>query len=109
MDIAYRKTTELSFFSDAKAKEMLSNGYKLLDIRFDFEPEFYGYLPDGLHIPLHELKSRLTELDPDGKYIVYCKSGNRSQVGTLFLEQCNIKAVSLKGGFMAWPYNKVQA
>jgi hypothetical protein len=30
-------------------------------------------------------------------------------VGTLFLEQSNIKAVSLKGGFMAWPFDKVEA
>jgi len=89
------------------AKALLENGYKLLDVRYEFELELYGSIQPSQHIPLHELRERYTEIDPDQNYVVYCKSGNRSQVGCMLLEQRGIDAVSLDGGINAWPYEKV--
>jgi len=86
------------------ANTMMNNGYKLLDVRYDFELELYGKIEPSMHIPLHELRERYTEIDPEERYVVYCKSGNRSQVGCLLLEQRGIDAISLNGGISAWPY-----
>lgn len=86
------------------AQTLLSNGYRLLDVRYDFELELYGSIQPSLHIPLHQLRERYTELNPDEKYVAYCKSGNRSQVACLLLEQRGIDAISLDGGISEWPY-----
>ncbi|MFU8837279.1 MAG: rhodanese-like domain-containing protein, partial [Thiohalomonadaceae bacterium] len=82
----------------------LGNGYQLLDVRYQFEIETFGQIKPSIHIPLHQLRSRYNELDPDGKYVIYCKSGNRSQVAAMFLEQRGIKSVSLIGGISSWPF-----
>jgi len=85
-------------------KAYLDNGYQLLDVRCQFEIETFGQIKPSIHIPLHQLRSRYNELDPDGKYVIYCKSGNRSQVAAMFLEQRGIKSVSLIGGISSWPF-----
>lgn len=82
--------------------ELLKSGHKLLDVRYEFELEIYGEIESSQHIPLHELRERYTEMNPDDKYVVYCKSGNRSQIGCLLLEQRGIDAISMDGGITAW-------
>lgn len=91
------------------SKALLDDGYKMLDVRYEFELEIYGSIQPSTHIPLHELRERYTEVNPDEKYVVYCKSGNRSQVACLLLEQRGIEAISLDGGINGWPYEKVEA
>lgn len=86
------------------ARTLLSNGYRMLDVRYEFELELYGSIQPSLHIPLHQLRERYTEINPDDRYIVYCKSGNRSQVACLLLEQRGVDAISLNGGISDWPY-----
>jgi len=52
------------------AKSMLDSGYTLLDVRY---PEEYHeeHLPGTEWIPLIDLRSRINELDPQSRYIVY--------------------------------------
>ena len=85
-------------------KAYIDNGYQMLDVRYEFEQEMYGKINPSVHIPLHQLRNRYSELDPDGKYVIYCKSGNRSQVAAMYLEQRGIKSVSLNGGISSWPF-----
>lgn len=75
----------------------------LLDVRTAGENR-RERIPDSLHIPLHELSSRLAELEPY-RYrdiVVYCATGNRSVIATHFLQKRGFSAANLRGGFFAW-------
>ncbi|MGH8292421.1 MAG: rhodanese-like domain-containing protein [Gammaproteobacteria bacterium] len=74
----------------------------LLDVREPWEYERV-HLPDCLHIPMDDLRERLTELDPQHTYVVLCHHGNRSQQVAAFLQARGFRAViNLAGGIEAW-------
>jgi rhodanese-related sulfurtransferase len=75
----------------------------LLDVRTAGENR-QGHIPNSLHIPLHELSSRLAELEAhrDREIVVYCATGNRSVIATHFLQKHGFNAANLRGGFFAW-------
>jgi rhodanese-related sulfurtransferase len=57
----------------------------------------------GHLIPLNELPSRLSELDPNHHIIVHCHAGGRSRQATEFLIKQGFKNVcNLRGGITAW-------
>lgn len=64
-----------------------------------------GHLKDAIHIPLGDLKSRISELDKykDKTIIAYCRSGSRSYSACKKLKKSGFKTVNnLQGGIMAW-------
>jgi rhodanese-related sulfurtransferase len=88
------------------AKALLESGHVPLDVRYEEEFE-EAHLPGATLIPLPALRHRFAELDPAKHYLVYCKSGGRSAVGTLLLCQRNFHAVSLATGLRDWPFETV--
>ena len=90
------------------AQALISSGHIPLDVRYDEELE-EGYIPGARHLPLHELRSRVNELNVGQRYVVYCKSGGRSSVGAMLLTQRGFNAVSLEGGTRDWPYELTTA
>lgn len=75
---------------------------QVLDVRRDDELED-GMIPQALHIPLDELRTRASELDKDLRYIVYCRSGLRSYVACRMLEGLGIENVhNLSGGYVVY-------
>ncbi len=84
--------------------EMLINGeeFVLVDVRRADEYEA-GYVDPAVNIPLEELMSRMSEIDPASKVVVYCKSGIRSLIGTLALRLNGYDNVlSMSGGYLGW-------
>lgn len=75
----------------------------LLDVRTAGENR-QGHIPDSINIPLHEISSRLPELEPyrHRDIVVYCATGNRSVIATHFLQKHGFSAANLRGGFFAW-------
>ena len=74
----------------------------LLDVRSDTEVRS-GVLAHAVHIPLDQLEARLSELDPDGVWIAYCRSGQRSVTAARTLRARGFRsAASLRGGIEAW-------
>ncbi len=86
------------------AKTMLDSGYGLIDVRYQEEYE-EGSIDGAKLIPVHELRERMSELDDNRPYVVYCRSGKRSAVAALLLTQQGYDAVSLQGGINAWENN----
>ena len=72
----------LARFSDWKIPE---DGV-ILDIREEAETLAYA-LPDAVHIPLGQLRARLSELDRSTRYIVFCQGGVRSYNAARILMQ----------------------
>lgn len=83
-------------------KKMTQNQLQLLDVR---NPNEWaeGGIPNAIQIPLHELRSRIGELDPEKEVVVHCKSGQRSYFAAKFLSQMGFsRVINLTGGFLAW-------
>ncbi|MDB5757161.1 MAG: rhodanese-like protein [Burkholderia sp.] len=88
-----------------QATQLLNQGKSVvLDIR---SPEDFaaGHIRDARHIPLKELKSRVSELDKfkSKSVIVVCSSGAQSARAASVLKSAGFGEVySLDGGLAAW-------
>jgi len=88
----------------AELKARIDRGDRpfILDVR---EPEEVALaaFPDAINIPMGEIPSRMTELDPDRETIVVCHHGIRSAQVAIYLAQMGFeRAVNLAGGIDAW-------
>ncbi len=79
-------------------KEEIAEGKKLLDVRNESELA-QATFPNATHIPLNELRDRLSELDPTQEWIVSCHSGLRSYVAERILKQHGFHVKNLDGAF----------
>jgi rhodanese-related sulfurtransferase len=90
--------------SAADAKALLDRGLaKLIDCRYDMEFE-ESRIPGARLVPLDKLRQGVWSIDPEGSYIVYCRSGRRGKAAAYLLKERGIKALSLSGGIKDWPY-----
>ena len=76
----------------------LAKAKLLLDVRTKAEVA-RGYIANGIHIPLDELRERLSELDSSKEYIISCHSGLRSYIGERILKQNGFKVKNLDGAY----------
>ncbi len=87
-------------------KARLDNGEAphLLDVREDHERAEFNI--GGTHLALGKVQTmQFDDIEDwkDEEVIVYCRSGNRSGMASLFMEQVGFKnAVNLTGGMLAW-------
>jgi rhodanese-related sulfurtransferase len=84
--------------------EMLINGEKFVFVDARRADEFdAGYIDPAVNIPLEEVMSRMGEIDPNAKVVVYCKSGIRSLIYTIALRMNGFTNVhSMSGGYVGW-------
>lgn len=76
----------------------------LVDVREHFERDIAD-LPDHgqLRIPTGEFMQRMSEIDPEGEVVLYCRSGGRSEWAAKLLAQKGYENVlNLKGGVLGW-------
>ena len=74
----------------------------LLDVRERWEYD-RAKLPDATLIPLAQLKEKVSTLDPEAEYVVYCHHGGRSASAAQFLRSQGFgKVANLEGGIDAW-------
>jgi len=59
------------------------------------------HVPEGVHIPLEELRSRLDELPRDQPIHVVCRSGQRAYYATCLLRQHGFDARVVAGGMLS--------
>jgi rhodanese-related sulfurtransferase len=76
----------------------------LVDVREPFERRIADLPETGqLRIPVGEIESRLDEIDPGERIVLYCRTGSRSGWATRLLQDRGFEdVVNLKGGVMAW-------
>lgn len=90
--------------SAEQAMEIIKSGNATwIDCRYDMEYE-ESHIPGARLLPLDTIRSQVHTLDPDGTYVVYCRSGRRSRAAAFILRERNIKAMSMTGGIKAWPF-----
>lgn len=94
----------VSTISPDQLKKRLEAGEKLtiIDVR---EPEEWnqGHIPEAKLIPLGQIASRSSELDPNQEIILVCRSGNRSgQAQRILTGKGFKKTVNMVGGMLQW-------
>ena len=78
----------------------LASGKVFLDVRTLNEFKQGRLKADKtVHIPLNELRERLTELDKEVEYIVSCHSGLRSYIAERILKQAGFAVKNLDGAY----------
>ncbi|MBN2047032.1 MAG: rhodanese-like domain-containing protein [Anaerolineaceae bacterium] len=85
-----------------EAAALREEGSFILDVR---EPDEWtaGHIEGATLIPLGQLQNRTDEVPMDQQIVVYCRSGNRSQVGRDILLEAGFTSVtSMAGGFNDW-------
>ncbi len=83
---------------------MRDKGAIIIDVREPDETK-KGIIPDAEIIPRGMLEFRVGRItgDPDQLIVVYCRSGNRSALAALALQNMGYRQVySLEGGWKAW-------
>lgn len=92
-----------SMSSEESLKVISDNSYRFLDVRTDGEYSD-GHIPNSIHIPLQEIKSRISEIEKikDKKIIVYCRSGARSSMASKTLLKERFDVSNLTGGITSW-------
>lgn len=73
-------------------------GFTLLDVREAGEWSA-GHHPRAIHIPLHLVRDRLSEIPRDRPVAVYCAGGQRSYYAVRVLRQSGFDARNLAGGW----------
>jgi rhodanese-related sulfurtransferase/rubrerythrin len=101
--------TPVKSFNPEEARNYMNRtagqAFTLLDVRQQEEYES-GHLPGAKWIPLPELGSRLSEIDPAKPTLVYCAIGGRSRVAAQMLAGKGFNEVyNLTGGIKAWDSN----
>lgn len=77
--------TETSVALDLNDFNQNPGNYTILDVRNPDEVSAHQPFPEGLHIPLPELRYRLPEIPTDKPVVVHCASGYRSAIGSSLL------------------------
>lgn len=100
------KRFENALISPRDFKEKLdSGGYVVLDIRTREEYETERIAENETQIDFYgsNFKEQLATLDPTKKYLLYCRSGNRSSEAARMIRSQNLfEFYELKGGINAW-------
>ena len=85
-----------------KARLDRGESVAIVDVREPFEIALAPF-PGATHIPMGDIPSRLTELDPDRETVVVCHHGVRSAQVAMYLAQMGFERVlNLAGGIDAW-------
>jgi NADPH-dependent 2,4-dienoyl-CoA reductase/sulfur reductase-like enzyme/rhodanese-related sulfurtransferase len=73
----------------------------LLDVRRPAE-RAQEFIPGSTHVPLDELRQRLSELPRDREIITYCHTGQRSYIAARLLSQHGFRVRNLAGSYRTW-------
>jgi len=96
--------------SPQQVVQLMNNENSLvLDVRENNEYK-EGHIANSLHIPMSEVKNRLSDLEKykDGHVIVSCRSGHRSARTCALLKKAGFNNIfNLRGGIMAWQNDKL--
>jgi phage shock protein E len=85
-----------------QARQLVDSGARLVDVRTPAEFAA-GHIPGAVNIPVQQLDSRLSELQPkDQAVVLYCRSGNRSGTAARLLKSAGFAAVHDLGPMSRW-------
>lgn len=94
------KDSMIGYVTLSEASTLFKDGAKVLDVR-PAEQAGIGGIHGAKNIPVTLLRERLDELNNTHHYIIYCQTGNQSEVAAFLLSQRGFEVSVLKGGLQA--------
>ncbi len=91
---------EKTTFAEVETKAAAGACPIWLDVRFPSEYSV-SHMPDAINMPLHEIRSRMRDMDPGREYITYCQTGRRSSAAAFIMAQHGFSVAVLDGGLRA--------
>lgn len=89
-------------------QKLLDDGYTLIDVR-EVSEFSAGHIPDAINVPLSDIQNGdYSALSKDKKYVVICRSGNRSATASDILANEGFTIVNLESGMSSWTGEVVQ-
>lgn len=89
-----------------EAKEMLKENPELVIIDVRTDAECADGMIEGakqIDISKPDFNEKIAELDKEGKYLMYCRSGGRSGRAQQIMKEMGFKEVyNLSGGYSSW-------
>jgi rhodanese-related sulfurtransferase len=78
----------------------------LIDVRTPSE-YFSGTIPGAVNMDImsYDFHDKISALDKNKTYYVFCRSGNRSAQACSIMSELGLKTYNLAGGIGAWPFN----
>ena len=94
--------------ADAKAMREENSQVIFVDVREEYEYDA-EHIQGAILLPLGEIEETASTVIPDlnGIYIVYCRSGNRSNEAANLLVDLGYENIYDMGGIIYWPYETV--
>ncbi|WP_406659897.1 MBL fold metallo-hydrolase [Methanolobus sp. ZRKC3] len=94
-------TDHIAQISIVELHEKLTKGDETLvvDVRAASEYEDF-HIQNSINIPVHELRERYVELDPEAEIVLICGSGHRSSMGCSILQQKGFRKLYNAAGGM---------
>ena len=116
MDFDFLGNGNQSMSVEGMRKILNNDHFLFLDVRTDREKKYLAF-PFAMHIPLHELPSRLDELPKDKCIVAFCSSIFRGAVAYTYLRAngfAEVKCLTatmeeMVGAFKPGPLIKMQA
>jgi CRP-like cAMP-binding protein len=87
----------LQWVSNDQASEIIAKGGRWLDVRLPSEHQNLS-IEGSLNIPLYFIRLKLSALDRNIPYVVYCDTGRRSSAAAYILVERGFDAYVLTGG-----------
>jgi len=87
----------LQWVSYEQARDIVAKGGKWLDVRLPSEHQNLS-IDDSLNIPLYFIRLKISALDRNIPYVVYCDTGRRSSAAAYILVERGFDAYVLTGG-----------
>ena len=87
----------LQWVTPEQARELVTRGGRWLDVRLPSEFQNLA-IEEATNIPLYFIRLKLSTLDKERPYIVYCDTGRRSSAAAFILVEKGYDAYVLKGG-----------
>lgn len=84
---------------DVNSRDM--DSVMLVDVRTEKEHRD-GHIPGSRHIPVDDLRTRLSELSKDSEIWVYCQVGMRGHIAARILKQHGFQVKNVTGGYKSW-------
>jgi CRP-like cAMP-binding protein len=87
----------LQWVSNDQARDIIAKGGRWLDVRLPSEHQNLS-IDGSLNIPLYFIRLKLSALDRNTPYVVYCDTGRRSSAAAYILVERGFDAYVLTGG-----------
>jgi CRP-like cAMP-binding protein len=87
----------LQWVTPEQTAKILARGGRWLDVRLPSEHQNLG-IEGALNVPLYLIRLKLSTLDRNKPYIVYCDTGRRSSAAAYILVERGFEVYVLKGG-----------